>query len=136
MGDGIGAGFAGDFDQPLGNQRARDRGAEQIVALIAGVGAHHREHEIAHEFFAQIVDIDVFGLDPHQLRLGARGFELFALTEVGGERHHFAIVGDLQPFENDRGVEPAGIGKDDPLDIGHGRLRLRERMLSARGYQG
>ena len=61
--DGIGAGLVGDVDQALGDQRARDGGAEQVFAFVDGVGAEHREHEIAHEFFAQVVDEDVLRLD-------------------------------------------------------------------------
>ena len=111
MGDRIGAGLAGYLDQPLGNQRTRDRGAEQVIALIASICAHHREHEIAHEFLTQIVDEDVLVGNPHQLRLGARGLELLALPEVGSEGDDLAIIGHLQPFEDDRGVEPARIGE-------------------------
>src|SRR5215208_8167710 len=50
MGDGIGAGCAGDLYQPLGNQRAGNRGAEQIDALIKRIGAEHREDKVADEF--------------------------------------------------------------------------------------
>ena len=45
--DGVGAGFAGDVDQMLGDQRPGDRGAEQIVPFIDGIGAEHRKDEIA-----------------------------------------------------------------------------------------
>jgi hypothetical protein len=45
-----------DLDLPLGDQRPGDRGAKQIVAFVARIGAHHREDEIADEFLAQIVD--------------------------------------------------------------------------------
>src|SRR5690606_32775677 len=40
------------------------------------------------------------------------------LAEIGGEGHHLGPVLGLQPLEDDRGVEPAGIGEDDFL---HGR---------------
>jgi hypothetical protein len=51
----------------------------------------------------------------------ARRPEFLALSEIGGEGHHLAIVGHLQPLEDDGGVKAAGIGKDDALDIGHDR---------------
>jgi hypothetical protein len=75
----------GDLDQALGDQRPRDRGAEQVLALIDGIGAEHREDEVAHEFLAQVLDEDVLGLDAHHLGLLARRLELLALAEVGGE---------------------------------------------------
>ena len=116
----VGAGFLGDLDQPLRNQRPRDRGAEQVIALVPRIGAHHREDEIADEFLFQIVDIDMFGLDPHQLGLGARGLQFFALPQIGGEGHHFAAIGDLQPLQDDAGIETARIGEDDALEgLGH-----------------
>ncbi len=122
VGDGVGAGLAGDLDQALGDQRAGDRGAEQVVAFVAGVGAHHREDEVADEFLAQVVDVDVLVRDAHHLGLGPRRLEFLALAEVGGEGDDFATVGHLQPLEDHAGVEAARIGEDDALDlIGHGR---------------
>jgi hypothetical protein len=43
MGNRIGAGFFGDLDQPLGDQRTGNRGAEQVDAFINGIGSEHRE---------------------------------------------------------------------------------------------
>ena len=117
MRHGVGADLLGDLDLLLGDQRPRDRGAEQILALIERVGAEHREHVVAHEFFAQIFDEDVLRLDAEHQRLLARRLELLALAEIGGEGHHLAAIGRLQPFEDDRGVEPARIGEHDFLDV-------------------
>ena len=114
VGDGVGTHQLGDLDLALGDQRPGDRGAEQVLALVERVGAEHREHEIAHEFFAEIVDEDL--LHAHHLGLLARRLQLFALADVGGEGHHLALVGVLQPTEDDRGVEAAGIGQNDLLD--------------------
>ena len=85
VGDGVGAHLLGDLDQALGDQRPRDRGAEQILALVEGVGAEHREHIVAHEFLAQVLDEDVLRLDAEQFRLFPRRLQLLALAEVGGE---------------------------------------------------
>src|SRR3546814_19177937 len=43
MRDRVGAGLGGDVDQVLGDQRAGDRGAEQVDAFIDGIGAEHRK---------------------------------------------------------------------------------------------
>ena len=121
---GIGADFLGDLDLLLGDQRPRNRGAEQILAFIERIGAKHRKHIVAHEFFAQILDEDVLGLDAEHQRLLPRRLELLALAEIGGKGHHLAAVGGLQPFEDDRGIEPARIGEHDFFHIafGHGSL--------------
>ena len=118
MGDGVGADLLGDLDLLLGDQRPRDRGAEQILPLVQRVGAEHREHVVAHEFLAQVLDEDVLRLDAEQQRLLARRLELLALAEIGGEGDDLAAIGGLQPFQDDRGVEPARIGEHDFLDIG------------------
>ena len=65
----IRADLFGDLDLLFRNQRARNRGAEQILPFINRVGAEHREHIIAHEFLAQILDENVFRLDAEQERL-------------------------------------------------------------------
>ena len=59
MGDGIGADLLGDLDLLLGDQRPGDGGAQQIDALIDGIGAEHGEDVIADEFLAHILDEDV-----------------------------------------------------------------------------
>ena len=126
--DGIGAGFIDDLDQSLGDQRTGDRGAEQVLAFIDGVGTEHREDEVAHELLAHVVDIDVLRLDPRLQRLGARRLEFLALAEVGGEGHHLALVYVLQPLEDDRGIEAARIGQHNLLDVAHLRSLIAFRF--------
>ena len=72
----IGADLLGDLDLLLGDQRTRDRGAEQILALVERVGAEHREHVVAHELLAQVLDEDVLRLDAEQQGLLPRRLEL------------------------------------------------------------
>ena len=119
MRNSISTGFARDVDQAFCDQRARNRGAEQVLALIDGVGAEHRVDEVAHELFAQIIDVDVLWLDAEFDGLGACGVQLFALAQIGGEGHNFAVVVILQPFQNNGGVQSARIGKDHFLDVAH-----------------
>ena len=134
MADGIGAGHRCNLDQPLGDQGPRDRGAEQIQPLVKRIGAEHRENEIAHEFLAQIFDEDVRLRDTQHLGLGAGGFQLFALTQIGGEGHDLATIFGLQPFQDDRGVEAAGIGKNNLFRCGHG-LAPSHAGMTARRYR-
>ena len=101
MRNSIGIGQIGDVDQAFGNQRSGNRRAKQIFTFINCVGAEHREDEIAHKLFAQIVDIDILRLDAEFQRLGARRLKLFTLTKVGGEGHHLTLIGILQPFQDD-----------------------------------
>ena len=129
MRDRVGADLLGDLDQLLADQRAGDRGAQQIDALIGGVGAEHREDVVAYELLAQVLDEDVLRLDTEQQRLLAGGLQFLALAEIGGEGHDLAVIGGLQPFQDDRGVEAAGIGEHDLVHalVGHGLVFLQWR---------
>src|ERR1700712_3446943 len=51
------------------------------------------------------------------------GLQLLALPEVGGEGHHLRPVLGLQPLQDDRGVQPAGIGEHDLLGCVQGVRR-------------
>ena len=53
--------------------------------------------------------------NPH---LGSSGLELLTLTQISGEGDHLAVVGVLEPLEDDGGVEAAGVGEDDLWDDG------------------
>src|SRR6185437_698901 len=70
-----------------------------------------------HELLAHVVDEDVLGLDASHLRFLSGGRQLLALAEIGGEGHHLAAIGRLQPLQDDRGVEAARVGQHDLLDI-------------------
>src|SRR6185369_5664116 len=56
MTHGVGSDLSRDLDLLFCDQRPRDRGAEQVYALVNRVGAEHRKYVVAHEFFAQIFD--------------------------------------------------------------------------------
>ncbi len=118
----VGAHFLGDLDLLLGDQGPGDGGAEQIDALVQRVGPEHGEDVVAHEFLAQVLDEDILGLDAQGLGLLAGRLDLLALAQIGGEGHHLGAIFGLQPFEDDRSIQAARIGKDHFLDValGHG----------------
>ncbi len=111
MGDGIGVFKPGDFDLTLGDQRAGDAGAEEILVLIKGVGADHRVDEIAGEFFREVVDVALrrAGLE----RLFIEALELLLLADIGTERDDLRVIFFLQPNENDGGIESTGISDNN-----------------------
>ena len=121
----VGADLLGDLDLALRDQRARDGGAEQGLAFIQGVGAEHREDEIAHEGLAQVVDEDF--LHAGVSRLFAGRAEFLALAEIGGKGDDLAAIRHLEPAQDHAGVEAAGVGEHDLLHIlhAHGRAFLR-----------
>ncbi len=90
MSDGVSPGFMRDFDEALRYKRAGDARAEQVVALVAGIGAHHWKDEIAHELLSNVFDEDMFVGNAHCAGLLARGFDFLALAEIGSEGDDFA----------------------------------------------
>ncbi|MCY1421235.1 hypothetical protein D9M71_368840 [compost metagenome] len=117
MGNGIGTGFVGDFDQTLGDQWARDGSTQQVLTFVDGVGAEHRVDEVAYELFAQVIDVDLF--HAHGLRLGTCWLYFFALSQVSGEGHYFTVISVLQPLEDHRSVQAAGIRQNDLFYVRH-----------------
>ena len=113
------ADLVGDLDLALGDQRTSDGGAQQVLALVNRVAAKHGKHKIAHELFTQVVNEDVLFFDAKLNRLGTRGLELLALADVGGKRDDLALVDILQPFEDDGGIQAAGVGQHDFFDFAH-----------------
>ena len=127
----VGADLFRDLDLSLGDQRPRDRGAEQVLSLVERVRPEHGEDVVAHELLAQILDEDVLRLDAEKERLGARGREFLALAEIGGEGDDLAAIAGLQPLEDDRGIEPTGIGEHDFLDVAFGHCPSAQPLVTA-----
>ena len=120
MGHRVGTGGFCDLNKTLGDQRTRNRGAQQIEALIDRIGAEHREDEIADELFADVLDKDVFRLDAQKLCFFARRLQFLALAEIGGKGDNLAAVFGLQPFQDDRSIKATGVGQHNFLGRGHG----------------
>ena len=114
---GVGTCRCGNLNLAFGDEWAGNRRAEQIHTLIKRVGAKHWKDVITHKFLAQIFDVNF--PDAQHLGLGARWFKLFALAQVGGERHNLARIGLLQPLKNNGCIETARIGQHHFLDIAH-----------------
>ena len=94
--------FVRDFIFPMMRANARYEGDYLLGTSIARPLITKRLIEIARETGADASAHGATGKGNDQVR-----FELFALTEVGGEGHDLAAVGFLQPLENDGGVEAA-----------------------------
>ena len=99
MRDRIGASLVGDLDHAFGDQRTRDRRAQQILAFIHGIGTEHRVDIIAHELFGEIIDIDLF--HTQCFRFATHRLDFFTLTDIGGKGHYLTLIFILQPFKDD-----------------------------------
>ncbi len=126
MGHSVGANLSRDFNLLFGDQGPRNRRPQKIKTFILRVGPEHGEHIIADKFLAQIFNVNVLWLDAEQQSLGARGFKLLALAQIGREGHHFAAVGCLEPLENNGRVQPPRIGENDALDAVGGHVTTHQ----------
>ena len=108
--DRVGAFGAGDLDQALADERARDRGAEQVIAFVNRIRLHHREDEIAGELFGQVLHIALRGAGADRFFLDA--VQLLLLADVGAEADDLGIVLLFDPLDDHGGVKPAGISDD------------------------
>src|SRR5262249_749830 len=143
MRNSIGTDFLRYFDLFLRDQRSRDRRAKQILAFVKRVCPKHREYVVAHEFFAQVLNEDVFLFDAEERRLLPGRLELLTLTEIGCKGDDLAAIDGLQPLQNNRGIEPAGIGENDflyslfGLAVGHQKTSaLKTRRTIGRKVYG
>ena len=99
MGNRISPRLPRNFHQALRNQRTRYRGTKQVLTLVNCVGSEHRKDIFRHKLFPKVFYINLF--DTHRHRLGSGRLDFFALTDVSGKRHDFAVIGGLKPFCND-----------------------------------
>ena len=114
----VGADAMRDLDLTLGDERARHRGAEQVLPIVDGAGAQRGEDEVAHELFAQILDVALLGAGGEGLLAHAAQL-VGTLSDVGRDADDARVVVLTQPRNDDRGVEAARIGEND--GAGHGR---------------
>ena len=108
VGDGVGLFLFGDFHHALGDERARDAGAEKILAFVNRAGVDDGINEVAGEFLLQIVNVDFGRAGLARLRFEAGEFVL--LPDVRAEGDHFGVVFFFDPRKQHRGVEAARIG--------------------------
>ena len=111
MSDGVGLLGQCNLHHALGNEGARDAGAEEILPLVHGSRLHHREDEITGELGLKIVDVALGGSGPEGL--GLEPLEFLLLADVGAECDHLRGIGFLDPVEDDGGIQTSRIGNDD-----------------------
>ncbi len=106
----IATGRQRDFHLPLGEQRARDRRAEQILVLVLAARAHQLPEIFCDELLAHIGDLDFGRAGLARLRFEA-GQLIAALADIAAHRDDFAAVVFLQPRNDDGCVQPARVGE-------------------------
>ena len=99
----------GRLDLRLGDQRAGQRGAQQVGALVDRVELQRRKDEIAHEFLLHVLHQHLRRPGPGALLANLlQVLHLLAQVQQQGD-HLEALSG--HPMHDNRGVQSAGIGQ-------------------------
>ena len=115
VGDGVSALGLGDLRQLLADDGTGKGGAQQ-VGLILGVHLQAGDDHVVHHLVHQIGHDQLAGAGLERLLL--QTLQLIGLTHVAGHGDDLGvIVVLLQPGNDDRGIQAAGVGQYDLLDI-------------------
>jgi hypothetical protein len=107
VGDGVGLFETGNFDHALGDERPGDAGAQKVLVFVDRARLDHGEYEIVGELFLEVVNVDFSRARLEGLLL--QSLEFLLLADVGAKGDHFGGVGLLDPREQDRGIQSAGV---------------------------
>jgi hypothetical protein len=99
----------------LGDDRPGQGSPQEITRFINRVGPQSREHIVPDEFLFEVFNDNVRGSCAE--RLSPHLPQLVALAHVCGKANDRALVGFNQPSQNDRRVQPSGIGQNDFVDV-------------------
>ena len=120
----------GHGDLVLGDQRPRERGAEQVAPLVDGVRLEGREDEVGDELLLEVLDVDragarLEGLLPHLL-------EVVALADVRDEGDDLVAAFD-EPLQDHGRVQTAAVRQNDLL--AHVCLPCPSRVMASSRFQ-
>jgi hypothetical protein len=118
--------LASDLDLSTGNERASHGGAEQILSAINRSGTQRGPHEILDKFLPEILDVALVRAGSN--RLGPYAFQLLSLAYVRGDADDTRAVTLLEPRDDDRSVEPTGVGEGNCTN--HRRLNKYSEYLN------
>ena len=97
----------GDTDLLLGNQWPCKRCPQEIGALVDRIGPEGREDVVLNEFLPQIGDNDLLRTGRHSLFPDR--IPILFLSDISRIGNDGAGILLGQPFQNHRGIQPAGI---------------------------
>ena len=106
----VATGFQRHFGLPFGEQRPRNRSAEQIFVLVHRAGAHQlpqvlRDELLAHVFHIHFGSAGLEGLLFQPIQLFA------ALPYVAANGHYLAAVMLFEPRNDDGCIQAAGVSQ-------------------------
>ncbi len=101
--------FSGDLHQLFGDGGTGHGGAQQVFVLIDGTGLDAGHDVVLAEFIHDVLYVQ-FG-SSGQLCSLFQPVQFAALSAVYAAADHFVIEIFLQPWDQSRGVQSAGIGK-------------------------
>src|SRR5262249_37790749 len=128
VGEGVAARGQSDLHLLLGQQRAGNRRAEEILVLVDTTRADQFPEVLGDELLTHVFHID-FGRAGLASLVFEAGEFIAALSDVAANGDNFAAVIFFQPRNDDRSIEAARIGE------GY-FLRFRHKNSLLRGWPG
>ncbi len=115
VGERVGLLLDGHLDLVVGEEWAREGGAEEVAVLVDGARGEGLVAVVADELLAEVLDDALAGAGPERLPLDRLVVVALAHVAAEGDDLGPAVV-LLEPGDDDRGVEPARVGQHDLLD--------------------
>ena len=115
MGNGVGPFRQGDFRQLLADDGPGKGGAQQI-GLVLGAHLQSGDDDVVHHLVHQVGHNQLAGAGGNGL--GLQALQLIGLAHIAGNGNDLGIVVVLlQPGDDDRRIQAAGIGQHNFLDV-------------------
>ena len=116
MADSVSTLCNSDLSNSLCDDGTCKRGTEEVLALVDSVSLNGGVDIILNEFFLKILNVKLGSAC--LLSLFLETVKLGALSNVSGNSDYLAVVVVfLEPGNNDRSVETAGISENDLFDV-------------------
>src|SRR6267143_2087306 len=126
VGERIRSHLASDLNLPARNKGPAHRGAKEVLSTIDCSCPEGGPDEILDKFPAEVLDVALVGAGSN--RFGPHAFQLLALAYVRGDADHPRAVTLLEPGEDDRCIEPTGVGEGNCAN--NGRLNKYSECLN------
>src|SRR5882762_9348038 len=130
MGERIRSHLTSDLNLPARNEGTAHRGAEEVLSTINCSGSEGGPDEILDKFPPEILDVALVG--PRSNSFGPHTLQLLALAYIRRDADHLGAVTLLEPRDDDRCIEPTGVGEGNCAN--HGRLNKYSECLNLQSF--
>ncbi len=126
VGERIRTHLPSDLNLSARNEGTAHRCAEEIFSTVNRSGSERGPDEVFDKLLPEVLDVALVRAGSN--RFGAYALQLFSLADIRGDTNHPRAITLLEPGDDDRCVEPAGVGEGNCAN--HGRLNKYSECLN------